>query len=171
MKNIILILMTTLFLSGCSLIPRITMDTPNTLPQSLNKSKVKEVCKGKAEWDELGNIKSCSKGYYKYDENYDKKERKMTITERVKSFINSLVGFGFWGIVLLLILCPSLLGLIVGRLIEGVTGIAAKTLKSTVKAVQDARKNGTDLSTALAIEQDKKEKEYIAQLKEKEGIK
>lgn len=171
MKNLILIGLISLFLTGCSLLPRITFDSPNTVPQAIDKSKAKEVCKGKVEWDEMGNIKSCSKGYYRYDEDYRKKERKMTITERVKSFINSLVGFGFWGIVLLLILCPSLLGLILGRLIEGTVGITKKALNSTIRAIQTARKNGTDLNIALAVEQDNNIKKYIRQVKEKENIK
>jgi len=170
-KQILMILFLSIGLTGCSLIPRITMDTPNTVPQSIEKSKAKYVCKGKLELNEDGSLKSCSKGFYSYEENYGKQERRMTIVERVKSFINSLVGWGFWGVVLLVILCPSLVGLVAGRLIEGTVGIAKKSLSATVKAIQNARKNGADLSVALATEQDTEVKKYIAEIKTKENIK
>ena len=118
MRKILIISIICLLCCGCSLIPRITYDTKGSVPQSIQKSKIKEQCSGKAEWDDLGNIKSCSKGYYRYDEGYTKQERRMTIVERIKSFVNNLAGWGFWGFVILLILCPSLIGLIFGRLIE-----------------------------------------------------
>ena len=171
MKKLIMLILFSFMLCGCSLIPRITYDTKGTVPQSIDKSKVKEKCSGKAEWDELGNIKSCSKGYYRYDEGYNKQERRMTIIERVKSFINNLAGWGFWGFVLLLILCPSVIGLIFGRLIEGTVGIAKKTLNSTIRAVQKARKQNTDLNIALSSELDTENKKYIVKVKEQENIK
>ena len=62
--------------TSCSLLPKINFNTPNTVPQQTDKSKAKEICKGKAVWNEDGTLKSCSKGYYRYDENYAKKERK-----------------------------------------------------------------------------------------------
>ncbi|MGD2071957.1 MAG: hypothetical protein PVG65_00500 [Candidatus Thorarchaeota archaeon] len=172
MKKLFIIVLMTFMLPGCSsILPRVTFDTPNTQPQSTEKSKAKYVCKGKLELNADGSLKSCSKGFYSYEENYGKKERSMTIVERVKSFINGLVGWGFWGIVLLVILCPSLVGLIAGRLIEGTLGIAKKSLNATVRAVQRTRKNGTNLNDALSSEQDEDVKKYIAKLKEKEKIK
>ena len=113
MKKFIALFVMCLILSGCgSLIPRITMDTPNTLPQSVVKSKAKYKCKGRIEYYEDGTVKTCSKGFYAYDQGYNKQERKMTIVERFKSFINRLAGFGFWGFILLVLLCPSLIGLV-----------------------------------------------------------
>jgi len=171
MKKIILLFLMCFMLSGCSLLPRVSFDTPNTVPQSTDKSKAKYKCSGTILYYEDGTVKSCSKGYYSYHQNYEKKERKMTVTERVKSFINSLVGWGFWGIVLIVILCPSLLGIIAGRLLEATGGIAKTTLNKVTKAVQQARKNGKDLNTALDTELDEKNKKYIATLKDKEKIK
>ena len=171
MKKFILIFLTCLILSGCSLIPRLTFSTPNTVPQSTQQSKAKEICKGKVEWSENGTIISCSKGYFSYAYGYDKQERKMTITERIKSFINSLVGWGFWGLILLVILVPGLAGTLIGRFIEGTIGIAKQTLNATVRAVQRARKNGEDLNIALATEQDTKVKDYIIKIKKEEKIK
>lgn len=171
MKNLILIIIASFFLTGCSLIPKVNFNTPNTVPQSVDKSKAKEVCKGKAEWNDDGTLKSCSKGYYRYAENYEKQERKMTLSERIKSFINNLVGWGFWGFILLLIICPSLIGVILGRLIEGTMGVAKRALSATVRGVQNARKNGKNLDDALASEQDNDIKKYIRKVKEQEKLK
>lgn len=171
MKKIISICLLSIFLTGCNLLPKINFDTSGSVPQSIEKSKIKEQCKKGAKWDENGNLISCENGYKKYEENYEKKERKMTITEKVKSFINNLVGWGFWGIVLLLVLCPSLLGLIIGRITEGAVGVTGKTLRAVVRGVQNARKNGTDLNVALATELDKQDKKVVAKIKEQEKIK
>lgn len=171
MRQIISICLLSFLLTGCSLIPRINFDTPNTVPQSVDKSKVKDVCKGETKFNEVGEIVYCSKGYYSYNENYEKKERRMTIVERIKSFINNLTGWAFWIFVGLLFLCPSAIGFIFGRVIEAIVGIGSKSLKATVRAVQRARKEGKDINDALASEQDEDVKKYIAKLKEKENIK
>ena len=171
MKKLIVLFLMCFALTGCSLLPRVTFDTPNTLPQSTDKSSAKFKCSGKIEYYEDGTVKSCSKGFYQYQTNYQKQERKMTITERVKSYINALAGWGFWGVVLIIILCPSLLGIIVGRVLEATGGIAKTTLNKVAKAVQEARKNGKDLNVALESELDEKNKKYIADLKTKEKIK
>jgi hypothetical protein len=171
MNKIILLFLISVSTLGCNLIPRINFNNPNSVPQSIDQSKTKETCKGEIKFDENGNITSCTKNYYRYTDNYEKKERKMTITEKIKNFINNLVGWGFWGLLLLLILCPSLIGLIIGRLAEGTIGITGKTLRSIIKGVQDARKNGKDLDTALAIELDEENKKYINKIKIEERIK
>lgn len=167
----VVILIISFSVSGCSLIPRFTFDTPNSVPQSIDKSKAKEVCKGKTEWDDMGNIKSCSKGYYRYDEGYKKQERKMTIVERIKSFINNLAGISFWIFVALIIFAPGLIGTVVGRIIESTIGITGKSFRAVIRGVQTARKNGKDLSTALATEMDADTKKYVAKVKEQEKIK
>lgn len=149
MKKLIIILAMVMSLSGCSLLPRFTFDTPNTVPQSTEKSKAKYKCSGKIDYYEDGRVKSCSKGYYAYDETYNKKERKMTWIERIKSFVNALKGWGFIGFVILLFLCPSLIGLIAGRLIEGTVGVTGAALKSTVRAIKRAKRNGGDFMDEL----------------------
>jgi len=172
MKQYILLLMTCFMLSGCSsILPRITMDTPNTLPQSVVKSKAKFKCSGRIDYYKDGTVKSCTKGYSAFDQGYNKQERKMTIVERVKSFINGLIGWGFWGFVLLVFLCPSAIGLITGRILEATGGVAKTTLTAVSRAVQSVRKNGKDLNTQLDSELDKDQKDYIAYLKDKENIK
>jgi hypothetical protein len=171
MNKIIIILLSCFVLTGCSLIPRLNFNTSNNVPQSIDKSKVKEYCKGETKFDEEGNIIYCSKGYYNYLENYNKEERAYTLKEKILNFFRNLTGYFFWIALALVILCPSLLGFIVGRVIEGVFGIAKKTLSSTVKAIQKVRKDGKPLDDALAIEHDANMKKYIKELKDKENIK
>jgi len=158
-------------LTGCSLIPRLTFDTKNTVPQSLNTSKGKIICQGEAKFNEQGEIVYCSKGFYDYSENYSKQERKMTISERIKSFINGLVGWSFWGMLILLFLCPSLLGLIVGRLFEGVYGMGAKAFKQVSSAIQKVKDNTPSLIDALEKSTDADVRLWIDNFKKANNIK
>lgn len=174
MKKIIVIFLMVLFCSGCSLVKTIT--TPfkpiqNSLPQQTDKSKLKETCKGEVKFNENGDMIYCSKGYYNYEENYAQKERKLTIKEKIIQFFEQLSGHLFWVVILLVIFCPSLLGFIFGRVIEGVAGVGSKTLKSVIRAVQNTRKNGKDLNQSLETELDTENKKYIAKIKEREKIK
>jgi len=170
MKKLIVILAIVLMTSGCStLIPRITMDTPNTVPQATEKSKAKYKCSGKIEYFEDGAVKSCSKGYYAYDEAYNKKERRMTIVERFKSFINGLVGASFWIFVALIVFAPSLIGFVIGKLVEGTIGITGATLKATARAIKRAKNNGGNFMEELdrAHSADTKIKKKINQVRAK----
>lgn len=171
MKNIILILVSSLLLTGCSLIPRVTFDTPNTIPQHTDKSKAKNVCKGEAKFNENGDIIYCSRGYYLYNENFEKKERKYTLKESIINFFRGLAGWSFWIVIALIILAPGVLGAVVGRILEGTIGLTGQALKATIRGVQRARKYGKDLNDSLSAEQDMKVKKYIRKLKEKEKIK
>lgn len=169
--RIITILVSTMLLCGCSLIPKLNFNTPSTTPKAINRSKVKDVCRGEIVFNRNGGVASCSKGYYTYAENYKKEERKLTLKERILNFFSNLVGWSFWIVVGLLIICPSLVGVIVGKIIESIWGIGSKTLRSTVRAIQRTRNEDIDLTEALAIEQDSDVKKFIRKLKDKEKIK
>jgi len=171
MYKLLPILIACFLLTGCSFIPRLTFDTKNTVPQSVTTAKGKVVCQGEAKFNEQGEITYCSKGFYDYSENYAKKERKMTIVERMKSFVNGLAGWGFWGFVVLLILCPSLLGLIVGRLFEGVYGMGSKAFKQVSAAIQKVKSETPSLVDALEKSTDTDVRLWIDEFKKKNGIK
>jgi hypothetical protein len=171
MKKLLCLAVMSLLFTGCSFLPRINFGTPGTVPQQIDRSKRRVICKGEILLNPDGTVHSCSSGFQEYSENYHRQERRMTIVERIKSFINNLVGWGFWGFVLLLILCPSLIGVVFGRLIEGTIGITGKSLRAVVSGVQKARKTGKDLNDALDAEEDNDVKKYIKDLKEKENIK
>jgi len=172
--SIVYIVLLVCITSSCSLIPRINFDTPNTVPQQIDKSTIKDTCKGEVKFNELGEIIYCSKGYHSYSKNYRKEERKMTIVETVKSFFNNIFGWGIPGLIIICVLFPgafTVIGTIIGRLFEGAFGLGVQTLRRVAKAVQSARKGDKDLNTELNVELDEKQKQYIRRLKEQEKIK
>ena len=171
MRKIIILICLIPVLTGCSLIPKINFDKGNQVPQQTEKSKRKIRCKGDIILNENGTVDSCTKGYYEYSENYAMKERKYTLKEKIINFFSNLIGWSFWIIVALVIFAPGVIGLVIGRIIEGVFGIAKKGLTATVRGIQNARKNGKNLDDALASEQDEGIKKYIRKLKEQEKIK
>lgn len=147
--------------SGCSLIPRLNFGTPGTVPQVVDKAKAKEICKGKTVMNENGDIISCSHGYFSYAENYAKKERKMTFTEKIKNFINNLVGASFWIFVALIIFVPGLAGWIISRVLNATN----KAFSQTVEAIKKFRKTSSakeELDNFLREEQDAETKKLIA---------
>lgn len=174
MKKLIIILISCFILNGCSLVKAIVSPfkpTQTTLPQSSEQSKSKVICKGEYKLDENGNMISCSRGYFNYDSQSKIVERKMTIVEKIKNYINSLMGWGFWGIILLVIFCPSALGFIFGRIIEGIYGIGNKALKQITQAVQKVKDNVPDLKTALEASTDEDVKKFLTNFKQKNNIK
>lgn len=171
MKKLIpLLLLSLLFFSGCSLLPRIQFGSPGTVPQQTERGKERIICRGELIQHRDGTY-TCTEGFQYYSEFFERKERRMTLVERIKGFINNLVGWGFWIFVALLFLCPSLIGLIFGRLLEATIGITGKSLRAVVRGVQRTRVQGEDLNNALDKEEDSDVKKYIRKLKEKEKIK
>lgn len=171
MKKILLLILITLSCSSCSFLPRLTLDTPGTAPQSVDKSKAKEVCKGQTTFNEYGDMTSCTRGYVNYTQNYEKKERKYTFGEKIGNFFRKL---SFWAIILLAlgIFFPVLgLGTFIGKFIEGTFGIGKQVMSGVARGIQRVRKNGDDINIALDSELDEKHKQYIKKLKNKENIK
>lgn len=153
MRNLFSILILSVLLSGCSILPRITTDTAGTTPQSINKTYKKEVCKGKFTYDEAGNP-VCSKGYYVAEKNYDKKERKYTFQERIANFIRGLTAWGFWGVLGLSFLCPGFLGWFLGA----VFNVFRKSLTSTVKAIAKFK---TSIPTVIVDGEEVRDPAYV----------
>lgn len=161
MKKILLLTILTISLTGCSFLPRLTMDTPNSVPQQTDRSKAKETCRGKTVMNEDGDIIECSKGYYRYNENFAKKERKYTFTEKIKNFINKLSASIFWIAIILIIFVPGALGWILSRIFNGVN----KAFDQTIEAIKKFRKSSQakeELDNYLRVEQDKETKKLIA---------
>jgi hypothetical protein len=161
MKKLLGLILIVLTMSSCSFIPRLTFGTPGTAPQATDKSKAKESCKGRIVFNEDGTIKECSKGYVSYAENFSKKERKLTIQERVANFIRNLAGLGFWGLILIIILVPSSAGWILSRLLNATN----KAFLQTVNAIKKFRQTSSakeELDNFLRAEQDQETKSLIA---------
>jgi len=171
MVKILSLIIVVFLFSGCSLIPRITMDKAGMTPTSTVKSQKKESCAGSYTVDASGKIITCTKGYSNYENNYSQKERILTLQEKIVNFFRGLVGWGFWGVIALVILCPSLLGLIAGRLFEGVYGIGTKAFRQVSAAVQKVKDQTPSLVTALEASTDEDIKKFIKEFKDKNNIK
>lgn len=147
------------------------MDKPGTTPTSTVKSYLKEKCAGEYKADAEGNMIYCSKGYYNYESKYNQQERKFTLQERVANFFRGLVGWSFWLVILLMFLFPSLLGLIVGRILEAANGIGTKAFKQVSIAIQNVKNKNLELKTELEKATDTDVRVWIEDFKKKNGIK
>lgn len=146
-SNLTLLSTIIILLSGCSLLPRLTFDRPNTVPQTTEKSERHIYHKTKD-----GEI-------FKLDEkNYVQKERKLTFQERIVNFIANLKGWFFWIFLALLLFCPTAIGGIIGWFINSVTSVYKKALNSTVTAIQIAKNTDGDYLKALSVEHNKSPK-------------
>jgi hypothetical protein len=158
MRELIIILFSCILFSGCSFLKTIVAPlTPvqNTLPQEISKSKAKEICKGKVEFNEFGKVISCTRGYYSYGESYNEQERKLTFKEKVAQFITRSSGYLLIGLVLLFIFAPSIFGIILGRFIEGTIGITAKAGQMLVKGISAGKKYVRENGSKYTVEEQK----------------
>ena len=161
MKKILLIILLSILTSGCSLIPRVTFDAKNTVPQAVDRSKIKETCRGKTEFNIDGSIVACSKDYYNYQEGYSKVERKTTWQEKITNFFRNLTGNIFWVAIALMFLFPTIGGWFIGRVFNATN----TAFDQTVRAIKKFREQSTakeELDNFLRAEQDVKTKQLIA---------
>jgi hypothetical protein len=173
MQKIILLLILCFILTGCSVAKWITQpfkNTVSTIPQSIIKGKNIVKCNGDLTMSKEGVI-TCSKGFYSYTEDSNTQERKITLKEKIIQFFNNLVGWSFWIILALVFLCPSVLGLIAGRLFEVVYGIGTKALRQVSAAVQKVKDSSPSLVTALEASTDEDVRKFIKEFKDKNNIK
>lgn len=139
-------------LTGCSLLKIAASPFRNTVskvPEEVVKSKGKDKCSGKIEFYEDGSVKSCSKGYYKYEENYNKKERKLTYREKISQFILNAKGYFLWFIVICVVLSLSGFGWVIGAVfsvIRGTGRVARDLVRGISRGKRYVRKNGSGLS-------------------------
>jgi len=150
MKRLIILFLICFMLQGCSFLKTISAPlqiTQNSVPQSTSKSKLKEVCKGKIEFDENGQMISCSKGYYNYEEAYNNQERKLKWNEKLGQIISKTAGWIIIIFIALFFFAPTTFALILGRVIEGSIGVTSKVAKTLVQGIakgkQYVRENGT----------------------------
>jgi hypothetical protein len=173
MQKLIIVFLVCFILSSCSLVKTIVApfkSTQTTLPQQTEQSKKKEMCKGKYTLNSDGTIISCEKGYYNYEMIYNQKERKLTLKEKIVQYFDKLIGWSFWIVILLVIFCPSVLGFIFGRIIEGIYGIGNKALKQITKAVQSVKDTTPTLISALKESTDQDVKDWLKNFKQKNNI-
>lgn len=173
MKKLILIMMLIMPLMGCSVLKTMVApfrSTPGTVPQSKIEAKAIVKCTGELSISKDGVI-SCSQGYYSYNTDSNVQERKLSLVEKIKGFVNNLMGISFWLFLVLLILCPSLLGIIIGRVFEGIYGIGTKAFRQVSSAIQKVKNTTPSLVTALEASTDEDVRAFIKTFKEKNNIK
>ena len=133
----IFVLVSSFIFSGCSLLPRLTFNTPGTVPKSTEKSLKDVRCQGELKINQDTGEVSCTKGFYSKETDYKQIERKFTLAEMVGNFIRGLAGWSFWLIVIVLLLVPGAAGWLIGR----VCNIFHSALTGTVSAISRFRKN------------------------------
>lgn len=169
MKKLLIIFISSILLSGCSLVPRVTFNTKGTTPQQTEKSLRKLRCKGDIILDEDGRVESCTKGFFSYESNYEKKERNYTLKEKIINIFRNLSGLGFWGLVLLVILFPGLLGSVITLAFSTTRKVASETIRAIKKFRKDvAPEVKENLDSYLREEQSKETQKYISQIRKSE---
>jgi len=148
MKKLIIAILSCFLLTGCSLLPRVTFDTKGTTPQATEKSLRKIKCKGDIILNKDGVVQACTKGYSEYLSNYEKKERKYTLKEKIINFFSNLMGWSFWLVIALIIFCPSVIGWLIGRTFNGFR----TALEATVRGITRAKRNGGKYMDELRYE-------------------
>lgn len=136
---VIIFLILTMSVTGCSLLPKISFSGNNSVPQQTEtKSKVVK-CAGTWAISDDGTTMACSSGFYSNESNYSQKERKSSLFERIGSFIGNLKGI-FGGLILVsIIMCFMGLGGLVVSIWQGLFGIAGRAVKATVEAIKNAK--------------------------------
>jgi hypothetical protein len=153
MKNIVFIVLVCLTISGCSLIPKFSFSSNNSVPQATEKTRKIVKCNGEMMLNDIGTVASCTSGFYSNETNYSQKERTMTLFERIGAFFAGLRGF--LGVLILISIVMVFMGMggLVVSIWQGMFGIAGKAIKSTVEAIKAAKErikaNPSDSSAFL----------------------
>ena len=135
-------------LMGCSLLKIASSPFKNTVskvPEKIEKSKLKDKCSGKIEFYQDGSVKSCTKGYYKFEETFNKEERKLKWREKISQFILNVQGYVLWGIIIMIALAFSGFGWVIGAIFSIVRGtgrVARDLVHGISKAKKYIRSNG-----------------------------
>lgn len=173
MVKILSLIVICFMLTGCSVLKWAASpfkSTVSNVPQSKIEAKAIVKCTGELSIAKDGTI-TCTKGYYSYNNDSNIQERKLTLKEKIIQFFNNLMGISFWLVIALIFLCPSLLGLIVGRLFEGVYGMGAKAFKQVSSAIQKVKDGNPTLIDALEKSTDSDVRVWIDNFKKSNNIK
>ena len=114
----------------------------NTVPMKESKDKRSIRCKGESVVNDEGQVISCSEGFYLEQSSENLEERKQNWKERFINFQRRLSLKMFILFAGLVLLFPSSIGFIFGRILEATRGVAQKALKVSVKAISRAKRNG-----------------------------
>lgn len=156
MKNLILILVASIFLSGCSFLPKLTMNrTTSTLPQKNEQSEKNERCSDGMKKNDRGEIIECTKGYTSNEKYKNVSERKFTIFEQIGNFISNLKGILGIAVIASIVVAFMGGGGVVVTIWSNLFGTATRGVKALVNGIQKGKKyvreNGSKYSEAERI--------------------
>lgn len=136
--------------SAFSLFPKFGK-TIKVVPVIETKKERTIKCKGEAVVDDKGQVTSCSEGFYMTEDYENTVERKANLKEKFLGWLGNFKGFLFWAVVGSI--AASMLGFggLVGSLWSNVFGTAIKALKSTVRAIARAKRNGGNFMNELDV--------------------
>lgn len=127
--------------SAMSIIPKFGSKT-QAVPMSEAKAERTVRCKGEAVVNDKGQVTSCTEGLYLDESSMNKKERKATLKEKFLGWLGNFEGFLFWAVIGSIVASMLGFGGLVGTIWSNVFGTATKALKSTVRAISRAKRNG-----------------------------
>jgi len=153
MRKLILVLVASIFLNGCSFLPKFTMNrTVGTLPQKNESSEKNEKCSGELKKDEKGRTVSCSKGYIVTEKSKNMTERKFTMFEHIGNFFSALKGWFGLLVVLSIIGIGMGAGGLVATIWHNFFGTTIKALRALGRGINLGKKyvrsNGTIFTDA-----------------------
>ena len=161
MKKTVIIALLCLFFSGCNLLPKVNIVSSKN-PVTTEKTKVKETCSGETKFDEYGRLIYCGKKYYSYEQNFDQKEVKITLGQKIdRLFGNSLYLAVFILIGACFVFGPvSVIMWLKARLKK-----EGKALRQIVHGVQKAKQNGQNYLEEISKAQDKESYKIVNEIK------
>lgn len=138
MRQLFILVVLCLSLTGCSLLPKLSFVSNNSVPQQSDKSKDITKCGGSYTLNADGTY-VCTKDYYSYNQNASIRERKMTIFEKVGAFFGKL-NFIF-ALLIILSAVLSLMGLggLVTTIWHNAFSTSAKGIRMIVAGIQNAK--------------------------------
>lgn len=171
--NILILMLLCFSLSGCSLLKIATaplQTVKNSVPQQIENNVKKMKCAGDIKVLQNGDI-YCSDGFYLYESNSSKKERKLSWREKIGQFITNATGYIFWAVVISIILTVMGLGALVSSFWSATFSVGSKAFRQIVSAIQKAKDNSPDLIKALESSTDEDVRRFITEYKLKNRIK
>lgn len=154
------ILLVAFSLCGCSLLPKLSMSMTNTVPQTITESLDTVKCAGEIKFDTDGNVAYCSKGFYHQDKDNARQERKMTWLEQFGNFIGHLKVWIFIILVGLALLCPGVLGWLIGRVFNA-SKVALTEIMTAIAKFRKSSPSKEELDNILRSETSTKTKQIV----------
>lgn len=168
-KKLIIVTISCFLLTGCSALKILTAPFKpirSTAPQQIEKSKQVLRCKGEIEIDKDGRIISCSEKFYSYEQNFERRDKKLSFRERIGQWIMTGAGWVVWAVILSVVATMFGFGWVVSMFWNAVFGLG-RVLRQTMQGIKKFRQTVAvdkkeELDNFLRASQDKNTKTFVA---------